>query len=212
MNHNHSPNDDFPKTKIFRYIIPLLLIGVAACVLLVKMTTIENTLKVIKAIPLWLLGLAIISQAFSYLGSGFVLSAIMNLGKSKLSITRGALITMTAASIGLVAGGWGSTSAATYFWVSKNKDAGGEATLTSILPGIYNTLMLIIVTIFVILYLLINHNLSKTQIITYSLILGSTLLTIILIVYGLKKQNRVERVVIAIIKFINHFLKHKRIL
>lgn len=141
MKHKHSAQEEFSKLKILRYFILLVLIGVIAGIFLLKMTTIENTLKVIKTMPLWLLGLAILTQICSYLGSGFVLSAIMRLGKSKLSIGRGALITMAAASIGLVAGGWVVSSATTYFWISKNKEAEGEATLTGILPSIYNTIM-----------------------------------------------------------------------
>lgn len=210
MEDNHISNKGFPKTKVLRYIIPLVIIGFVAGILLVKMTTFENTLEVIQSMQLWLVGLAILAQIGSYLGSGFILSAIMRLGKSKLSIGRGALITMAAASIGLVAGGWVSSSAITYFWVSKNKDAEDEAILTGILPGIYNILMLISVTIIGMLFLLINHELSQSQIITYSLLLGFILLIVIITLFVLKNQNRVERLTTWFIKLINRFLKHKR--
>lgn len=170
MEHNHPSNEGYPKIKIIRYIIPLLLVGVVVGALLLRTTTITDTLTVIESMPLWLLGLAVFAQVCSYLGSGFVLSAIMKLGKSKLSTGRGALITMAAASIGLIAGGWVSSSAATYFWVSKNKDAeGGIATLTGILPGLYNMVMLIIVTVIGMIYLLLNLSLSKPQIINLQL-------------------------------------------
>lgn len=210
MEDNHISNKGFPKTKVLRYIIPLVIIGFVAGILLVKMTTFENTLEVIQSMQLWLVGLAILAQIGSYLGSGFILSAIMRLGKSKLSIGRGALITMAAASIGLVAGGWVSSSAITYFWVSKNKDAEDEAILTGILPGIYNILMLISVTIIAMLFLLINHELSQSQIITYSLLLGFILLIVIITLFVLKNQNRVERLTTWFIKLINRFLNFIR--
>ncbi len=103
MRNNHSSNEKYPKVKIIRYIIPLVLIWVVVGLLATKMTTIENTLEVIQSMPLWLIGFVILAQVGSYLGSGFVLSGIMKLGNIKLSIGRGALITMAAASIGLVA-------------------------------------------------------------------------------------------------------------
>lgn len=210
MKPNQSLNQKFPKWKVLRYVILLIVIGVIAGVVLVKMTSFESTLNVIKAMPFWLLGLAIVSQICSYLGSGFILSAIMSLGKSKLSIGRGALITMAANSMGLVAGGWVVSAATTYFWIAKNKEAKGEATLTGILPSIYNTTMLIMITILGISYLLINHDLSQAELITYNVLLGVTLLVVLLTIYGFKKQNRVERLLIAIMTFINRFSKQKK--
>lgn len=173
MEHNHPLHKGNLPKKIIRYIIPLIVIGVGVGILLVKMTTFEHTLEVIQTMPLWLLGLAAFAQLTSYLGSGFVLRSLMRLGKTKLSIGRGALITMAAASIGLVAGGWVSSSAATYFWVAKNKDIENDvAALAGILPGLYNMMMLIIVTLIGMIFLLFNHSLSRAQIITYSSILA----------------------------------------
>jgi uncharacterized membrane protein YbhN (UPF0104 family) len=57
--------------------------------------------------------LAVVAQALSYLGSGFMLHTILDTYQQKLSTLKGVLITMAAFSIGLVAGGWVGAAAST---------------------------------------------------------------------------------------------------
>ena len=60
----------------------------------------------IRSMSAGLVGLAVVAQVCSYLGSGYLLQVIVDLDQARLSIVRGALITLAAASIGLVVGGW----------------------------------------------------------------------------------------------------------
>ncbi len=100
-----------------------------------------------------LIGLAGLAQVFSYVGSGYLLKVIVDHGQSRFSITRGALISLAAASIGLVAGGWVDAAASTYRWIDKNGDTSEEAVQAGVLPSMYNNALLEIVTIIGLMYL-----------------------------------------------------------
>jgi uncharacterized protein (TIRG00374 family) len=119
----------------------------------------------------WAVLMAIIAQVFSYLGSGFILHAILDLNQQKLPIWKGALITMAAYSIGLVAGGWVGGGAATFGWVRKESGDGHTAVLAGTLPGLLNNGSLATVAIIGTLYLLFIHDLTNVQLIEFIIIL-----------------------------------------
>ena len=170
------------KIKLIRYLIPLIFTGVAAAVLIFKISTIEDIINVIKSMSHKLICLSVVAQICSYLGSGFLLKVIMNINHSRLTIFRGVLITMASASIGL-AGGWVSSAAATYYWVAKSDKDSGAAVLTGVLPALYNTVVLVVVTIIGMVYLQLNHELSKQQIFVYGTILIIIATLIIVVIY-----------------------------
>src|SRR5512136_2210519 len=93
-----------PKIRLWRYLPILIVLGLAVHLLLPQITTLEHSWSVLKGMTWWAVALAVIAQACSYLGSGFLLHAILEPFQEKLSTLKGALITMAAFSIGLVAG------------------------------------------------------------------------------------------------------------
>jgi len=172
-----------------------------------KISNIEDVLSVIKTMNKWLVGLAVVAQVLSYGGSGYILRTIMKHGKVPLTIVRGALITMAAASFGLVAGGWISASAATYYWISKNDKASGDAEVAGVLPNLYNTATLIFVTFIGMIYLVLNHDLSKSQLIFYSLIMASTTMTSLIIIIALLNQDKVKPLLLKAVNKAAGFMK-----
>src|SRR5512138_2002472 len=102
-----------PKIRLARYLLPLIILGLAVHLLLPQIASLKDSINVLRSMSWWLVDLAVIAQVCSYLGSGYLLKAIVDLGKPKLSIIRGVLITLASASIGLVAGGWVGAAAAT---------------------------------------------------------------------------------------------------
>jgi len=70
----------------------LLVLGLAVHLLLPQIASLEHSVQVIRQMALWAVGLAILAQVTSYLGSGYLLSALVSLSGSKLSIWRGTLI------------------------------------------------------------------------------------------------------------------------
>src|SRR5438067_11449231 len=77
-----------------RVLIQLLLFGLAVRLLLPQLSTLENSLQVVGRLKLWAVGLALLAQVASYLGSGYLLSALVAVGDGRLSIRAGTLITI----------------------------------------------------------------------------------------------------------------------
>ena len=203
MNKTQNHPASHSKFRMVRYLLPLVIIGLAAYKFLPQITTLEKSISVIRSMSVWLIILAFVAQVCSYVGSGYLLKEIVSLGQSRLSIFRGALIAMVAASIGLVAGGWISAAAVTYRLVEKSDNSPEEATLAGVLPMLYNTALLVIISTLGLGYLLIAHQLSSALMFAYSLILFIFWLGFLLIIFGIKHQEIVESLILWII---NHFM------
>lgn len=185
-----------PKIKLVGYLLALMIIILAVVKFLPQITMLENSVIVLRSMSVWLVILAVAAQVCSYLGSGYLLKTIVHLGQARLSIIRGALITMVAASIGLVAGGWVSTAAVTYRLVEKSEIPSEDAALAGFLPMLYNTALLYIISAIGLVYLLVNHQLSSMQMYIIILILAIFGLVLLVIIYGFKQQAKVERLVL----------------
>ena len=154
----------------------LAILGMAVHLILPQITSLEHSWKVLTTLTLWAVGLAFVVQALSYAGSGYLLQTILGLTRQSASLFRSTLIVLGAASVGMVAGGMVGSSAAIYRWTSQEGGHPEGATLASILPSIFNNLVLVLVSVFGLVHLLLVHNLSQAQLIGFSailLILGS---------------------------------------
>ena len=161
----------------------LAILGLAVHLILPQITSLEHSWKVLTTLTPWAVGLAFVAQALSYLGSGYMLQIILGLAHQSLKLFSSTLIVLGAASVGMVAGGMVGSAAAIYRWTSQENDHPEGATLASILPSIFNNLVLVLVSLFGLVHLLIMHNLSQAQLIGFSaiiLILGLVISAVIL--------------------------------
>jgi uncharacterized protein (TIRG00374 family) len=196
-----------PRIRLARYLLPLMILGLAVHLLLPQITSLEASINVIRSMSLGLVSLAVIAQVCSYLGSGYLLKAIVNLGQARLSMIRGVLITLASTSIGLVAGGWVGAAAATYRWVEKREDTSEEAILAGILPPLFNNILLVIVTIIGLVYLLLGYDLLGAQTIGYSLFLALVCLSFLIIIYGMQHQATTEAFIFGMVDRLMHLFR-----
>jgi uncharacterized membrane protein YbhN (UPF0104 family) len=154
-----------------RYVVLLVLLGLAVHLILPQITTLEHSLQVIERMTLWAVALAPVAQVLSYLSSGYLLQAVVAIAGQRLSIIRGALIAMAASSIGLVAGGPVGNAAATYRWAHGSGVSKEGALLAGWLPSLFNNSLLILISASGLLHLLIAHALSTFQAIGFGVIL-----------------------------------------
>lgn len=199
MNEKNMKDENVIKIRIFRFLLPLFFFGAAATIFLLKMSSFENVAYIILKMPPWLVCFAVAAQILSYLGSGYTLKVIIGFGKSKLSIARGALITMASATIGL-AGGWISSAATTYYLVPKDDESSSEAVLTAVMPAIYNSTVLVIVALIGMVYLIINHELTKSQEVLYGFILGIIITGIVAFFYAINNKIKVKNIILKSIR------------
>ena len=168
---NDELESTFSKVHLWRYLTILVILGLAVYLLVPQITTLHNSWSVVQGMIWWAVVLAVLSQALSYLGSGFMLYAIVDANQKKLSMLKGTLITMASVSIGLVAGGWVGGAAATYGWVRQESRDGNTAVLAGTLPALLNNAVLVGVSLIGTIYLLLVHDLSQAQLIEFSVIL-----------------------------------------
>jgi uncharacterized membrane protein YbhN (UPF0104 family) len=153
-----------------RYLVLLVLLGLAVHLILPQLTSLEHSVQVIKTLSLWAVALAVMAQVGSYLGSGYLLREIVALTHQRFSIVKGIMITLAASSVGVVVGGMMGAGAATYRWM-RGMDVSSEgAGLAGILPFLFNNVLLLLAAIFGLIHLLIVHQLSPSQSISFSLI------------------------------------------
>lgn len=154
-----------------RYLVLLILLGLAVHLVLPQLTSLEHSLQVIKRLVLWAVALAVVAQVLSYLGSGYLLRGIVAITHQRFSVVKGIMMTLASSSVGVVAGGMVGTAAATYRWMRSRGVSSEGATLAGILPLLFNNVILILAAIFGLIHLLIVHQLSPIQSISFSLIL-----------------------------------------
>jgi len=126
------------------------------------------------------LGTCFVNFCQIFEGSGFLLQCILAIAHQKVSLWRSTLIVLASFSIGMVAGGLVGTSVAIYRWTSGGKDRMQGATLASIFLPQFNTIMLVLVSIFGLVHLILVHSLTKAQLIGF----GATLLILGIIIGG----------------------------
>ncbi|WP_440951711.1 lysylphosphatidylglycerol synthase transmembrane domain-containing protein [Methanococcoides sp. FTZ1] len=170
---NNSFRSSVPKLKIQagRYLLQLVLLGLAVHIILPQFTTLENSVHVIRTMILWAVLTAVGAQIISYFGSGYLLKETVAITGQRLPIIWGVIITLAASSIGLIAGGMVGNAAATYKWMQKKGIRKEGAGLAGTLPSFYNNVVLFILSIFGMIHLLIVHQLSNLQLITFTAIL-----------------------------------------
>ncbi len=149
----------------------LVVLGLAVYFILPQVAVLEESLEVIKAMALWAVGLSIIFQVLSYIGSGYLLRSILEIAHQKLTLWRSTLIILGSYSIGMVAGGLIGTTAVIYHWTSESKGSIEGATLASVFLPQFNTFMLIVFSFFGLARLVIVRSLTQAQLVGFLVVL-----------------------------------------
>ena len=163
--------DSTERRHVWQRISLVIVLGLGVYLILPQVAVLKNSLQVVEAMLLWVVGLALIAQVLSYIGSGYLLQKTLAIAQEGVSLLRSTLIVLGAASISMVAGGLVGSSAAIYRWTRGKGDQVEGATLASLLPSLFNDFVLVLVSIFGLIYLLLVHNLDKIQVIGFTIIL-----------------------------------------
>ena len=175
-----------------RYLVILIVLGLAVHLILPQIATLEKSIQIIRGMFIWAVVLAALAEVSSYLGSGLLLKEIVKLSDGKLSAWRGAMITLAGASFGMVAGGMVGSAAAIYRWMQKEKIKQESATLAGTIPPVLIDLVLVVVSLIGLIHLLLIHQLTSWQGISFLVILAVLLGLIGLLVWGLRKRESLQ--------------------
>jgi glycosyltransferase 2 family protein len=108
---------------------------------------IQHALQVASSLRIQFIALALGAQALSYLGSGYLLRAVVGLVAKPVSVVDGALVTAGANSIGTLGGGILGTAGMTYRWLRQLGVGPSEAGLGGWIPIFLNNAMLALVSL-----------------------------------------------------------------
>jgi uncharacterized membrane protein YbhN (UPF0104 family) len=184
--------------RVWRYVLPLILLGLAVHVILPQLATLDHSLQVIRTMALWAVALAVVAQVLSYLGSGYLLQALVAMFGQRLSLARGVLITLATSSAGLVAGGLAGATA-TYRWVRGSGVNAEGAVLAGWLPNLLNGAALMVVSIFGLLHLLIAHELTMLQAISFGLTLLIFTFIVGVVLWGVHHRPQLTALVMRVV-------------
>ncbi len=184
-----------PARRWLRGLLTLLLVGLAVHLVLPQIAALGQSLQVLQSMTWWAVGLAGGAQVLSYLGSGFLLRAIAAMAGDRLSVVRGTLITAASYSFGLVAGGMVGSGVVTYRWVHSSGVGAEGALLAGWLPPLIYDGALLLVSIFGLLYLLVAHQLTALQALSFGLILLILSLLAAVIVWGTHRRPQLANLV-----------------
>jgi glycosyltransferase 2 family protein len=172
-----------PKTKVRRYLLALILSGLAVYLFLPRFAAMGHAFLVISSFRIPFVALSFVAQLLSYVGSGYLLTTVVRLAAKPISIIDGALITAGANSVGTLGSGVIGTAGMTYHWLRRRGVNPGAAGLGGWLPIFLNNTVLATVSlagIIVIIHLKKSSSVLVAGFTLVLLILGTVLAGLIL--------------------------------
>jgi uncharacterized membrane protein YbhN (UPF0104 family) len=150
-----------PKGKMRRRLFLLIVLGLSLYLLLPQFARIEHALVVASSLKIPFLVLSVGAQILSYLGSGYLLRAVVRPVAKPVSIVEGALVTVGANSVGTLGGGMLGTAGMTYLWLRQRGVGPGAAGLGGWIPLFINNTALAIVSLIGLLILILLERFSS---------------------------------------------------
>jgi len=171
MNRLHKQPIPHAVLRPLRYIPMLILLGLAVHLLLPQITELRHSIRVIEQMSMWAIGLALVAQVLSYVGSGYLAHSAVEIVNDQLPVLRALMIIVAASDIGLVAGGAVGSTAGVYRWTHAYGVSKEGALLAGSIPSLFVNLLLVLISIVGLVHLLVTHNLSTFQAVAFVLIL-----------------------------------------
>ena len=204
MTANSEPVSLPTRTKVRRYLFLLIVLGLSVYFLLPRFTQIQHALEVASTLKMPFVILALGAQVLSYLGSGYLLRAVVRLAKP-FSIVEGALLTAGANTVGTLGGGVLGTAGMTYLWLRQRGVHAGAAGLGGWIPIFLNDATLSIVTL---LGLLTSIALNKfSSLLAVALVIAVLILAVGMgtLLWSLTHREKLLPLAMAITNFMARF-------
>jgi uncharacterized protein (TIRG00374 family) len=179
------------KSALRRAAVPLawlLLLGLAVHLLLPQITTLERSLEIARSLVWWALLLAVIAQALSYAGSGYITRALVAVFGQTLTLLRCTEIVIASYSLSVLWGGQFTQTGATFRWLRAAGVPSEGAFLSGLIPGFVNVLTIVVVSIFGLIYLLAAHRLSIPLATAFAMGLALLLVVSCLVIWGMQHR------------------------
>ncbi|KPK02369.1 MAG: hypothetical protein AMJ56_21045 [Anaerolineae bacterium SG8_19] len=181
--------------RLLRYVPTLLLLGLAVHLILPQIVSLQHSAGVIRQMAWWMVALAALAQVASYLGSGYLMQSLVSMTGQRLSLIKSIVITLSAYSVGLVAGGMVGNSASAFRWLKQGGVSAQSASLASTLPPLINNLLLLFLAFFGLIHLLLVHEATLLEEIAFALILFVDGTIVLLLIWGIAHPAQLTRLI-----------------
>jgi len=190
--------EETPKKSrhVWRYVFLLVFFGLAIQLLIPQINKLRDSWLIVERLSPWFVSLGIIAQILSYLGAGYIIHAIFGSNKEHISIMKGTIVSMAAASVGMVAGGWLGGAAATVGWLRKEGKNNHTSTLAGLMPSLFNNAVVVFLAIVGAIILLIDHDLTAFQLAGFIFELVALILIFGLSAIGIKNRPKTEAFIV----------------
>jgi uncharacterized protein (TIRG00374 family) len=165
--------------------------GIVAVVILPKVADLGRALEVVRSFSLWAVFIAIVCQVGSYGGIGYVTRSLVRLFSTRVSLLRCMLIALASYSLSLVWGGQVAYTSLTYRWL-RNQGVDNEAALlTGLIPALLNLFTITLLSVFAIVFLLANGELSAVLAGVFGLALVLIVMSLSAIWWGVRHPQQI---------------------
>jgi uncharacterized protein (TIRG00374 family) len=180
-------------SKSIPHILTLLILGPAIYLLAPQLASLEDSLKVLRKMSPVFVALALGTQIASYWGSGYLMQASVSIVKQRITIFQGALVTLAANSVSLLVGGSVTALAMTFRWMHRLGVNAQGGSLAGTLPFVFNNLILLVLSLFSLVYLLIRHELSRLQALFFAAVALLFLFMFVAVAWALHHRAQLVR-------------------
>ncbi len=129
------------RTKWVPYLVIFVVLGLGVYVLLPRVGNLRESLRILRGMQLWAVGLAVVAEALSYVGLAYMMRRIVGLTGQRLPMGRALLVTVASGSVGLVAGGLVGMGGSSYRWLRDDGIRTEGAVLAGWLPALLSATM-----------------------------------------------------------------------
>jgi uncharacterized protein (TIRG00374 family) len=196
------------KLRILRAVPVLLVLGLLVHFLLPRLDTIESSLKTLRTMAPWAIGLSFVMEALSYVANGALLKSVVELAGERMSWRRGAAIEIGAGSVALVAAGALGFGAAIYRWARSGGVSSDAAVLASWLPSVFDSASMIVFALISGLELILVHRLSRLTVIALVIVVSLLTVVIVMAIVLLARNDWMRAMAKKVSRMVKRFRPH----
>lgn len=173
---NYQPEVPVNKKKNLRVLILIVILGLAVNLILPRLMDINQAVLVLKDMTWWLVLAALVCECFVYLSYGYAMKSVLDVQGNNLSVFETTPVFLASTSIGMVAGGWIGSAAASVNFFAKKGVRKSNSMVAGLLPSMLANIPLVLIAIAGIITLRFTGQFSGKQLIQYSVFIALLLL------------------------------------
>lgn len=183
------------RLRLLRFLPPLIILGLLVHLVLPRIGSVEESLKMIRSLLPWAIAWAFLYEGLSYLANGALLQSVVYIGGGRMKLGRAVAIEMGAATVALVAAGALGFGASIYRWTRDSGVSRDKALLTTWMPSLFDSIALITFALIGALQLLIHHRLGRATEAALGIVLAALGAGVSLIILLLIREDWLNAIV-----------------